>query len=65
MLAFSIGKRRCLGETLARSEMLLVFVTCLQRFEFTAVDGQPMPGNRGVYGGTISPEPYEMTVKLL
>ncbi len=33
MLAFGLGKRRCLGESLAKQEFYLFFATILSRFE--------------------------------
>uniref|UniRef100_A0ACB8GFC9 Uncharacterized protein n=1 Tax=Sphaerodactylus townsendi TaxID=933632 RepID=A0ACB8GFC9_9SAUR len=38
-LPFSAGRRLCVGETLAKMELFLVFVSLLQRFTF-----QPAPG---------------------
>ncbi|XP_037084458.1 methyl farnesoate epoxidase-like [Pollicipes pollicipes] len=42
LIPFGIGKRFCLGETLARMEMFMLFTCLLQRFSFTAVPGQKL-----------------------
>ncbi|NXV49156.1 CP2J2 protein, partial [Uria aalge] len=56
---FSIGKRSCLGELLARSELFLFFTTLLQKFTF-----QPPPDTtltlQFKLGITMAPQPYKI-----
>ncbi|XP_077147768.1 cytochrome P450 2C14-like isoform X2 [Ranitomeya variabilis] len=56
---FSIGKRSCAGETLAKMELFLFFTTLLQHFTF-----QPLPGAKldltPALGATNAPKPFEI-----
>ncbi|XP_031420559.1 cytochrome P450 2K1-like [Clupea harengus] len=61
-LAFSAGRRVCLGESLARMELFLFFATLLQRFHFT-----PPPGVSEdeldltpILGITLNPSPHKL-----
>ncbi|KAM4042288.1 cytochrome P450 2C14-like [Anomaloglossus baeobatrachus] len=56
---FSIGRRSCAGETLAKMELFIFFTTLLQNFTF-----QPIPGAKldltPALGATNAPKPFEI-----
>ncbi|XP_056419960.1 cytochrome P450 2C14-like [Hyla sarda] len=58
-IPFSIGKRSCAGETLAKMELFLFFTTLLQNFTF-----KPVPGAKldltPKKGFINSPQPFEI-----
>ncbi|CAJ0582952.1 unnamed protein product, partial [Mesorhabditis spiculigera] len=59
---FSIGKRQCAGEGLARVEMFIGLAGLLQRFKFTPINGEkidltPTPAM------VLQPKPYQFVVE--
>ncbi|PSN47976.1 Methyl farnesoate epoxidase, partial [Blattella germanica] len=54
----SAGKRRCLGETLAKSSLFIFFSTLLHNFTVSVPSGHPLPSMEGYDGVTLSPKPF-------
>ena len=59
-VAVSTGKRACLGEVLARSELFLIFTALLQKFTFQAPPGTTL-SIQFKLGITIAPQPYKIS----
>ncbi|XP_038609181.1 cytochrome P450 2J2 [Tachyglossus aculeatus] len=58
-LPFSMGKRMCLGEQLARTELFIFFTCLLRNFTFRAPEGVTL-SLRARNGITLSPFPYRI-----
>ncbi|XP_062621583.1 cytochrome P450 2H1-like [Saccostrea cucullata] len=56
VLAFSVGRRVCLGESLARMELFLFASSIVQRFRILPADPQQIPPLKGVLGITYGPK---------
>ena len=63
-IPFGIGKRRCLGENLARMENFLLFSNLLKNFSFQSVNGK-LPDLSPQAGFTNGPQPFETFIQLL
>uniref|UniRef100_T1H914 Uncharacterized protein n=1 Tax=Rhodnius prolixus TaxID=13249 RepID=T1H914_RHOPR len=58
-LPFGLGKRKCMGENLAKASLFLFVTALLNEFTVTAVTNDKLPTLRAVDGATISPTPFE------
>ncbi|XP_014673395.1 PREDICTED: vitamin D 25-hydroxylase-like [Priapulus caudatus] len=64
LIPFCIGKRSCIGESLARLEIFVFLCTLLQRFSFEFADTGPRPSLDGNLEIAVnSPCDYEVSVR--
>ncbi|CAG5125126.1 unnamed protein product [Candidula unifasciata] len=57
---FSLGRRVCLGESLAKMELFLFLSALVQRFEFLPATPKSLPPLTCAFGITCPPEAYEV-----
>ncbi|XP_077259189.1 LOW QUALITY PROTEIN: methyl farnesoate epoxidase [Temnothorax americanus] len=57
-IPFGLGKRRCLGEQLARSSLFLFFTYVVHYFDMELSAEHAKPSLKGYDGFTLSPKPY-------
>ncbi|XP_058402020.1 vitamin D 25-hydroxylase isoform X2 [Diceros bicornis minor] len=62
LIPFSLGRRHCLGEQLARMEMFLFFTALLQRFHLH-FPHELVPNLKPKLGMTLQPQPYLLCAK--
>ncbi|XP_057175808.1 cytochrome P450 2B4-like [Triplophysa rosa] len=60
-IAFSLGPRACLGETLAKTELFLFITSLLQRIHFSWPPNSQCPHMDGIIGALRYPHPYKIT----
>ncbi|KAJ9580644.1 hypothetical protein L9F63_024179 [Diploptera punctata] len=61
---FGYGKHRCMGETLAKSNVFLFTASLLQNFNFSIPPGTSPPSTDAIDGVTPSPKPFKALVTL-
>ena len=62
-IPFSAGRRVCLGETIAKPELLMVLATFLQQFDITKPDGEDVDLNLCGDSFTCKPKPFKIRMK--
>ena len=58
VLIFLLGKRVCLGESLAKQELFLIFTRLMQKFKVVASEDHALPSEQGYQGLIHSPLPF-------
>lgn len=63
LIPFSIGKRQCLGEGLARMELFLFIANLFNRFELSCINPDEPPTMKKTFGTTAQPLTYRCIAK--
>jgi Cytochrome P450 len=63
LINFGIGKRFCIGESMARSILFIFFATFLHEFSVSIPEGDPRPTTMPQPGFTTAPYPYRMKLQ--
>ena len=62
-IPFSTGRRQCLGEALARTQLLLFFTALVQSFTFLPEKPGEMPAEKWQLGLSSLPTPFKLRLK--
>ena len=60
VVPFGIGKRRCLGESLAKTELFIFFTGLIEKFEIKLADEKEKPSTKYRPGLTLAPYPFKV-----
>jgi methyl farnesoate epoxidase / farnesoate epoxidase len=60
---FVSGKRRCMGENLAKSSLFQFFASFVHSYEFRVPDATALPSWEGIDGITLTPKPFQVILK--
>ncbi|XP_025099511.1 cytochrome P450 2U1-like [Pomacea canaliculata] len=60
LIPFSTGRRRCMGEVLARMELFLYLSTMIQHFQFLPPETRELPPLQGLFGFSYIPVPFKV-----
>ncbi|XP_013391247.1 cytochrome P450 2D17-like [Lingula anatina] len=62
-IPFSLGKRSCPGESLAKPEMFLLLTALVQAFTFHVPDGEVLPATVGTTGSVYVPPKFNVCAR--
>uniref|UniRef100_A0AC34RBX2 Cytochrome P450 n=1 Tax=Panagrolaimus sp. JU765 TaxID=591449 RepID=A0AC34RBX2_9BILA len=62
LMPFGLGKRQCLGESLARMELFLILSNLFRHFEVLPEKDAP-PSMEKLWGIAMQPEPFKIRVE--
>lgn len=63
LVPFSVGRRICIGEALARMEQHLFIPCLLHQFSFSLPPGDPIPSFEPIMGLTLRPHPFSLIIR--
>jgi len=61
---FSYGKRKCIGESIAKNTVFLIFANVVKKFNFKTISSDPLPSDDPVGGLTIGPQKFYANVSI-
>jgi cytochrome P450 len=59
VVPFGVGKRRCLGESLAKVELFIFFASMMHKFDVRTESANEKPSTKYRPGVTLSPLPFK------
>ncbi|KAL5012956.1 hypothetical protein ScPMuIL_011507 [Solemya velum] len=59
-IPFSLGHRKCLGESLAKIEMFTFLTSIVQQYVIAPPENEPLPTLDGIVGLTHTPKPFKV-----